>query len=371
MKRILVIMLALAVISLIIGGCSQSAAPAPAPGKSSAPASTSTSAKITPPAGGWPKLTFNTAPSGTNPHTIGVAWSTLAGKYLPGMEIAVEPAVGAPQAVIGFLQGHGDITYDASNIVGAEISKYLGGKTLAAGPQHLITAVASAVHIVAKADSGINTVADFKGKKILGKVATGGGVDLARQALFRAYGFTDNDVILLTGNNGSHLADQLKEGVGDAGMFFLGLRDPSIIDLCTTKNVRWIPVPKEKAGPVVDEVWMTTGIIPAGTYPKQDQDVPSIQSPGSFDVRPTMSEDLAYALTQLYFEHWDEFTKMAPWAKEYNLKGTLNTAYLPFHPGAVKYYKEKGIWTAEAEARQQQLLNKVIPMPASAPPVAK
>jgi hypothetical protein len=86
-----------------------------------------------------------------------------------------------------------------------------------------------------------------------------------------------------------------------------------------------------------------------------------------------MSEDVAYALTKLFHDHFEEFVKMAPVAQNYNLKSVLESSYLPFHPGAVKYYKEKGVWTAETDAKQKLLLSKTIalPPPSSAPPATK
>jgi len=354
MKRYYLISAIMVVFCLIITGCAPATTTPPSK-PATPPASTPPDAKQT-----FPKITFLSPPSGTQPHTVAVAWTTLAGKYVPGLQISIEPAVGAPQAVIAFLQGKADMCYVSSNILTTELPKYLGGKTLAAGPQHLIAAIGGAVHIVARADSGIKTIADFKGKKILAKVATGGGVDLARQKILAAYGLTDNDIVLLSGNNGSHLASQLKEGVGDAAMIFLGLSDASLIDLCTSKDITWISMPKDKMAPVAEEAWFVIGTIPAKTYPKQDTEVVAFRTPSSFDVQPAVAENVAYELVKLYFDHYDEFVKMAPWSKDYNLKETLSSGYLPFHPGAVKYYKEKGIWNDAAEARQKQLLAKKI-----------
>ncbi len=144
-KNILLLLISV-VLVLSALACAQPAqpstptAPAPPPAKQS-----------------WPKLTFNTAPSGTSNHTLAVVWATLATKYLPGMQIMVEPSIGAPQAVIGFLQGKGDISYDTSSISATELPKYYGGKTMASVPQHLVTALGTGVHIITKADSGVTS----------------------------------------------------------------------------------------------------------------------------------------------------------------------------------------------------------------------
>ena len=181
MKKIYVVMLVVLIIGMVVAGCAQ---PAPAPAPSPSPAPSPTPA----PAPSFPKLTFVTPPSGTQPNTVAVAWSTLAGKYVPGLQILIEPAIGAPHAVAGFLQGNGDIVYDSANIFGTEFPKQHGGEPLSVGPMHLVASQGGCVHIVARTETGIKSVADFKGRKILGKVATGGGVDLTRKEILAAYG---------------------------------------------------------------------------------------------------------------------------------------------------------------------------------------
>ena len=95
MKKIFVVsMMLMLVVGLILSGCAQPA-PTQTPEQPSSPA---------PEPKSWPKLTFITTASGTNPHNMAVAWTTLATKYEPGMQFVIEPAVGAPQAVNGFFE---------------------------------------------------------------------------------------------------------------------------------------------------------------------------------------------------------------------------------------------------------------------------
>jgi TRAP transporter TAXI family solute receptor len=354
-KLYLIPFLIILVVGLIVSGCAQ---PAPAPGPGPAPAPTPAPA---PPPKDWPKLTFITTSSGTNPHTMAVAWTTLASKYVPGMQFTIEPAVGAPQAVNGFFEGTGDLVYNPANLTRGASNKYIPGKTLAAAPHHLITTLGSAIHIVARAETGIESIADFKGKKILAKVPRARANDEARLNILAANDMTDDDIVLLNGNNGKHLAEQLREGVGEAAMIFLGLGDSSIVELCTMKDIRWIPLSPEEMT-WAEKQWVKVGSIPANTYPKQTEAVSAIRLPGSFSVRSSMDEEAAYTLVKVLYDHWDEFVQMAPIGKDWELSADNAAAgYLPFHPGAIKYYKEKNVWTSEAEANNQKLLKKEIP----------
>lgn len=249
------------------------------------------------------------------------------------------------------------MVYNPSSVSRATFTKVLTGKLMAEGPLAILASAGSAVHILTLANSDIQSVADFKGKKVLAKIPAAKSNDDIRQAVLAEYGLTDDDIILLSGNNGSHLAQQLREGVGDAAMIMQDVPNAAIVELCTMKDVRWIPLPKDKAG-FAESLWIKAGIIPAGTYPKQDKDVPTVRLLSAFSVRNDMDDEVAYTLVKLFHEHFDELTQMAPWAKNFSVKNTIEGIFMPMHPGAIKYYKEKGAWTEEAEAEQQTFSNK-------------
>jgi TRAP transporter TAXI family solute receptor len=200
----------------------------------------------------------------------------------------------------------------------------------------------------------------------LGKSPGAPANDVARQKLLAAYGMTDNDIILLSGNNIQNLAQQLREGVGDAAIVFGTVGDLSIVELCTTKDCRFISLPLDKMD-FAEDLWMTKGKIPAGTYRGQDKDVSCLRSPNSIAVRVDMDTDLAYAIIKVAYDHWDEFAAVSPEIKDYAITETLKSWFLPFHPGAIKYYKEKGIWTSEMDGTQQRLMNKTLAIPPAKP----
>jgi uncharacterized protein len=322
------------------------------------------------PASGPTKVTMISTASGTVPHSMSVAWSTLLTKYAPDVQMSIDPQIGAPQAVIAFMQGQGDIVYNPANMSRQEFPKTLAGKKLATGPLHLAASPQSAVHIVTRTDTGITSISDFKGKKILAKVPTAPANDAVRIKVLEAYGLTDNDIVLLSGNNGAHLAQQLREGVGDAALIFLSVGDPAVVELCTVKDINFLPIPPEKMG-FAEDLWAVPGFIPAKSYRGQDKEVSCVRLPVSFSVRNNMDEKIAYTLIKTFYDYWSEYTGMVPAAKEFAIEGNAIAAFAPFHPGAIKYYKEKGVWDAALEAKQQKLLEKVCPQPVtSGPPAA-
>ncbi len=232
-------------------------------------------------------MTYVTTASGTPGYQTAIAWAALVGKYAPGApRITVEPAVGMAVAVKTFMSGQADITITSSNVAPDQLPSFIGGKTLAAGPQALITSPGSAVHILTLANSKILSVADFKGKKILAKVVGGPEVDAGRQAILAAYGMTDNDVRVLSGDNNAHNVEQLREGVGDAGLIYTGVPSSNVEELCTTKDVRFIALPPDKLQALADKLAIVAGTIPAKTYIHQNETIPALRMPLSMAVRP-------------------------------------------------------------------------------------
>ena len=69
-----------------------------------------------------------------------------------------------------------------------------------------------------------------------------------------------------------------------------------------------------------------------------------------------MPDDVVYHFTKAFFENLKQFYPVHASAKEYTLKGSLEDPTIPFHPGAIRYYKEVGMWTPELEATQKELL---------------
>ncbi len=72
--------------------------------------------------------------------------------------------------------------------------------------------------------------------------------------------------------------------------------------------------------------------------------------------RPELEETLAYSIVKAVYDHQEEFWSYYAGARSWNLENTIAMWALPYHPGAIKYYKEKGIWKGDMDARQSRLL---------------
>ena len=68
--------------------------------------------------------------------------------------------------------------------------------------------------------------------------------------------------------------------------------------------------------------------------------------------------ETVYQVVKTIYDHHDEWKSVHPIARRWNVKHAIDNAVQPFHEGAVRYYKEKGIWDAQMEAKQKELLNQ-------------
>ena len=120
-----------------------------------------------------------------------------------------------------------------------------------------------------------------------------------------------------------------------------GLGVASLKDLSTSTDINVVSVPKEvvdKLGPPFVPV-----LIPANTYTGQDKDVPTAAVINYLVTSSAVSDDLAYQMTKLIFESLPELANSHAAGKEIKLETAATGSPVPLHPGAIRYYKEKGL----------------------------
>lgn len=204
------------------------------------------------------------------------------------------------------------------------------------GPQDVSTLgriYSNYTQVVVQANSGIDSVADFKGKRI----STGSpqsGTEVIANKMIEAAGLKTSDVkaqrLDLT-----KTIDGMKDGSLDGLVWSGGLPTPALTDLFTSKGnkVKFIDVtplvPKLKeVNPVYED---TT--IPAKTY-GLPADVPTFSVPNLLMVRNDMPDNLACALTSTMLNSKDELVQVHPAAQEINPENAAKTDPVPLHPGS-------------------------------------
>jgi TRAP transporter TAXI family solute receptor len=196
------------------------------------------------------------------------------------------------------------------------------------------------IQIVATADSNIKTLADLRGKR-LSVGAPKSGTELNSRAILAAAGLSYRDIGKVEFLPFAESVDLMKDRQLDATLQSAGLGVASLKDLSASTDIRLVSVPKE----VVDKIGppFVPGKIPANTYTGQDKDVPTATVANYLVTSSAVSDDLVYQMTKLIFENLPELANAHASGKEIKLETAATGNPIPLHPGALKYYKEKGL----------------------------
>lgn len=204
---------------------------------------------------------------------------------------------------------------------------------------------AEAVQLVT-VNPDIKSVADLRGKKVsIGD--PGSGVYFNAIDILTAAGLTEKDIDAQYQNfDGS--ADALKDGQIDAAFIVAGAPTAAITELSMTNaNVRIVPIDGDIAKKLMESnSFYSVYNIPANTYKGQTEAVSTVTVKATLIVSANAGEDEVYNLTAAIFDNIEAITKEHKKGEELTLENATEGLTVPFHPGAAKYFKEKGITVA-------------------------
>lgn len=192
------------------------------------------------------------------------------------------------------------------------------------------------------ANGKIKTIKELKGKKVA-VGAPGSGTEAMARYVLKAYGLTYDDIdeqFL----SATETTEAIKDGNIDAGIVTLGTPAPTLMDLATQRDILFLDIETDVAEKINKEFpayFPTT--IPAGTYKGQDKPHHTLSWMGIFVVHQEMSDTLVYDILKAVFDHKDELDKIHAQFKNINLENAVKGMPIPFHPGAQKFFKEKGM----------------------------
>ena len=200
---------------------------------------------------------------------------------------------------------------------------------------------AEAVQLITM-DPEIKSVADLKGKTVsIG--AQGSGVYFNAVDVLAAAGLTEGDITPQYQSFGDS-TDALKDGKIDAAFIVAGAPTPAIQELCTSAKAYLVPIDGDIATKLMAaSPYYTTYKIPAGTYNGQTEDVTTVTVKATLIVSTSADEEAVYNVTKAIFDNIDAITAAHAKGAELSLENATSGMTAPFHAGAAKYFKEKGI----------------------------
>jgi uncharacterized protein len=196
--------------------------------------------------------------------------------------------------------------------------------------------------LVVNADAGINTLKDLKGKGFATQVKGNTGELIARHVL-RVAGLTYNDVKASFTNSYTDSVEQMKDNRMHAFALGTGIPASSLMDLASARDFKLIDMAgiyedMRKINPAYKLV-----TIPKGTYPKQDKDVQVIGYYTHVIAACSLPEDVVHKMTGAILPNKDRMAAVYKELSKLTPQIMAQDIGVPFHPGAVKWYKEQGI----------------------------
>lgn len=254
-----------------------------------------------------------------------------------GASVANAQLIGAGEADFALLQN--DIAFYAYN--GTMLATFKGKPVKNMGG--VFTIYPEIVHIVATKGSGVRAIRDLRGKRVaIGP--PGSGTELNALQALEVYGLKESDLAKAEHIDAGAAADQLKDGRVDAAFFTTGLGSAVIADLFNSGKVVIVPIEPVPAEALRKQYpFYTLERIPANTYRGQERDVMTPAVLALLVARRELPDDLVYRFTKAIFDNLAEFHSAHPAARNLTLPTAQTGMAVPLHPGAERYYREKGI----------------------------
>ena len=292
------------------------------------------------------QISIGTGGTGGVYYILGGGFAALLSKSIPGLEATAEVTagsianlqlIGGGKSEVAFTMA--DAAWDAQN----GLDKFKGHQVAL---RTLAVFYPNRMHVVTVEGSGVNTFKDLKGKRV-STGAPASGTEVTAMRLIEAFGLDPNKDMTRERLSVAESVSALKDGKIDAFFWVGGVPTPSVSDLAATpgKKIKLIDHGdgvenmRKKFGPL----YVKNHILP-NAYPGETRDTTNLDVWNLLVVAEKADEKLVYEITKTLFEKKDELVKVHKDAGFLELSNQATGASpIPFHPGAARYFKEKGI----------------------------
>ncbi|SHK16561.1 TAXI family TRAP transporter solute-binding subunit [Paramaledivibacter caminithermalis] len=289
------------------------------------------------------ELSFATGGTSGTYYPLGGAIANVWNKKIEGVNVTIQPAGASVENINRVASGEVDIVLAMNNI--ADDAFNGTGKSFSK-PLKNFKAVGvvypEVMHVVTLKNSGINSIADLKGKAI-NPGPPGSGTYVTAMKILEAYGITPKDYTAKPGSFSDAVAG-LKDGNIDAAFAVLSFPASAVKEIATTNPVKILPIDGADFDKVKELVPFAAKFnIVGGEYKGQDTDATTVTLQAVMYVKEDLPEDLVYNLTKVMYENTEEIAQGHARGKQIKLENAIKGITTPIHPGAQKYYDEKGI----------------------------
>ncbi len=275
-------------------------------------------------------------------YPLGVALAKIYGNSIPGTKTIAQVTKASVENLSMLNDGKGELAFVlGDSLVQAWTGDLDAGFRGKLDKLRMVGAIyPNYMHIVASKTSGIRSIYDLKGKRV-SVGAPRSGTEINVRVILSAAGIRYEDLGKAEYLPFNESVELIKKGQLDATLQSAGLGVASITELANAMDISVVEIPpaivKKAGSPFVE------GTIPAGTYRGQSGPVKSAVVQNYLVTRADLPEPLVYQMTKALFENVPTLIAAHSSASAIRVENAPKSSPIPLHPGAARYYREKGI----------------------------
>jgi TRAP transporter TAXI family solute receptor len=290
------------------------------------------------------QLFIGTAGKGGVFYPLGSAMAGIISKYGADLDAMAPQTSGTAENMKLLQEGKIELALAQADMAWAATQGRLAGLPRRVAVRNLLGAHAKYLHLVTLADRGIAEVRDLRGRRLSVGIA-GSETELKTLRVLEAHGVSPYNLAVRAHLDEGEAARRLLDGTIDA--FAVDDAAPSaVVREMATRRAKLRLVPTGDAVAKITErhgPFYFVGSIPKGSYPGVDHDVSAAAAETLFVAHEVMTEELAYEITKLLLERSQELAFASGVGREITPVTAVRGSSVPFHPGALRYYREAGI----------------------------
>ncbi len=297
-------------------------------------------------AGSRVHLSIATGGTGGVWYPYGGGLAHVIGRHVRNVDATAEVTAASVDNLRFLRQGSADIAFTmADALADAAAGRGPFARDGAIPARAIASLYTNYMHLIARADRGIRTVSDLRGR-VVATGAPGSGIETVALRMFAVTGLRPGRDVTTYGLSGSQSVDAFKDGKIDAFFWMGGIPTGTILDLMSTEYERVTFVATDALVATLNQRYGATyfrTVIPKGGYPHLGADVPTLGVSNVLVVHSAMSDALAYDITKAMFAHREELIAVHPEARHLDPAIASRDLPVPLHPGAARYYREIGV----------------------------
>jgi TRAP transporter TAXI family solute receptor len=298
--------------------------------------------------GGKLRLSIATGPVGGTYYVYGAAIAAAIGRHLPNVEATAEVTSASVDNLKLLATGRADLGF---TLAPALRDAFEGRRAFARVGRVPARALAvlniHRMHLVTLEGSGIASVGELRGRVVSVAQIGSGSEDVALRLLESA-GIDPARDIRRQNLGPASGADALRDGKLDAMFWISGTGVPALVELAIATGHRMRLLDLSASVAPLQQAYgaalFRAATIPSRFYPGVGQDVPTVGTPNLLVADAALSGDLAYDITRMLFGSQSALAAIVPDAKDLSLELAATASPVPYHDGAVRYYRERGAW---------------------------